>query len=126
MVTIYIIFLTTKLDDYWIRVFWFTYRSFTNPKIIVKKIIERFDVPPLNDFINYSYMEETYYNVVLKRNIQEKVISILYEWIQNYYFDFDDEMCDNLSAFCNGPLSQSEFKGAAREMLELMKSVCTC
>jgi len=110
-------------DDYWLRVFWFTYRTFAKPKVVLKKFIERFDVPPLNDSLNYSYLEEHYYNVVLKRAIQEKVISLLYDWVQNYFFDFEDDMVEMLSAFCSGPLSQAEYKGAAQEILDALKTV---
>jgi hypothetical protein len=123
-------------DGILLKVFWYTYRTFTKPRVVLTKIIERFDVPPLNpaemytdkssstpmlDIATFSYIDETYFNTEIKRKIQEIVAQMLYEWVTKYYFDFDDKMVQQLENFVQNRLIPSGFIGLASKISNSMR-----
>lgn len=114
-------------DDFLLTVFWYTYRSFTNPKVILQKMIERFDVPPLacipeertND--QHTRMHEMYYNMEIKSRVQMKVGRILVQWVTDYFFDFDDDMVTELTQFCTTRLKPNGYLGLNKRLLTLIQ-----
>lgn len=67
------------IDDYLLRVFWWTYRQFVNPDIVLKKFIERFDMPSYMDGVdenNASTIDELYYNNIVT-SIELKICKML-------------------------------------------------
>ncbi|KAL0482849.1 hypothetical protein AKO1_014141 [Acrasis kona] len=88
-------------DRYLMKVMWWTYRNFTKPKVLLLKLIERFNVPNLDsDLRFYHPLERAYFDGELKRAIQLRVIEVLEEWVTYYFFDFDDLMVKTLRTFC--------------------------
>lgn len=70
------------LDLNYVKTFLLTYRSFTTPEILLKKIIERYHVPrPVN-----AAFEDFERNI--KRPIQLRVCNVLKQWIEKHSSDF--------------------------------------
>ncbi|KAL0485952.1 RasGEF [Acrasis kona] len=111
-------------NKFLVKAFWYNYRSYLQPKLLLKKLLERFDVPPLSDpknKIKAPYTSEAYYTLEVRRDIQLSVIQLLYHWVSYYLFDFDDEMIDKLTTFCTDRLSAAGFLGAGENILHKLQ-----
>ncbi|KAL9655979.1 hypothetical protein ABK040_007600 [Willaertia magna] len=81
-------------------IFWFTYRSVLKPKVVLQKLIERFEVPSIkSDDLVFTDVERVYYNTTIAQGIKRKVLLTLSRWVKNYYFDFEQKMITVLEEF---------------------------
>ena len=81
---IYIYFCLLFPDLAYVKTFLLTYRSFTTPEILLKKIIERYHVPrPVN-----AAFDDFERNI--KRPIQLRACNVLKQWMEKHYTDFLD------------------------------------
>jgi len=118
-----------KDDRFLLNVWWFSYRNFVKPKFFLQKLLERFDVPALQissppsniPIGQYSSLEDAYFNIDVKTNIQLTVGKILLEWVENYYFDFDDKMVRQLNNFCSTRLVESGLTFLSKKIINAMK-----
>ena len=76
-----------NLDNTFLKTFITTYRSFTTPWQLLSKLLERYDVP--------SSVEE-------KRSfaIKLRVAVVVKYWVDNQFYDFDDDLIQKLFQFC--------------------------
>ncbi|KAL9658691.1 hypothetical protein ABK040_005847 [Willaertia magna] len=120
------------IDKFLIDVFWWRYRSFVKPSVLLRKLMERFDVPGIqrnesprensNTAGQYTFLDECYYHVEVKTMIQTTVGKMLYDWVKNYYFDFDDKMEKALTNFCNTRMIAAGLSCVSSKILNLMKT----
>lgn len=109
-------------DPFFERVFWYTHRKLAKPIVILTKLLERFDLKDIAmDDPNYTILEKHYYNMSLKRSVQRKVLSVISNWIDISFFDWDDKMVSVLSEFCYNTLANSqEYESIAEVLIEKM------
>lgn len=81
------------------KTFMMTLQTFTEPEIFVKKMVERYDVPPCPDGINYVNYESD-----VRNPVQMRVCNVFKKWIINRY-DQDlahkPHVIDEIIAFIN-------------------------
>eukprot|EP01065_Artemidia_motanka_P030453 TRINITY_DN36484_c0_g1_i1.p1 TRINITY_DN36484_c0_g1~~TRINITY_DN36484_c0_g1_i1.p1 ORF type:complete len:564 (+),score=189.57 TRINITY_DN36484_c0_g1_i1:59-1693(+) len=83
--------------EYLTEVFWDTYREFARPPVVLQKLLERYEVPPLaRDGDPQRSPAEHAYHQRLRYQIQMRVIQQLEHWVRTAYFDFTDEMSKTL------------------------------
>ncbi len=83
------------------------------------KILQRYEVPKLDPYLYFTPTEEDYYYNSVVSSIKETSLQMLYEWVTEYYFDFDDEMVTTLQNFCQ-KLKETSFKSVALDILQAM------
>ncbi len=76
------------------KAFLMTYLSFTNPKTLLLKLMERYHVPPSS----HSPAE-------IKR-IQLRVCNVLKNWVVQYFDDFDHELIQTVVTFVDEHLDR--------------------
>ncbi|EFC50241.1 rasGEF domain-containing protein [Naegleria gruberi] len=119
----------TRFEPFFVKVFWLCYRSFVKPKFVLQKLLERFDVPPLNSSSEsatvpigqYESLDEYHYHTDLKSNAQIITAKLILEWVENHYYDFDDKMIRQLTNFCSTRMIESPVSFIAKRTLLAMK-----
>jgi hypothetical protein len=92
------------------------------PKVLLKKLLERFDIPFLDDpNRRYQLTEETFYNVEVRRDVQHRVSSMLLHWVSNYLFDFEETMLNELGQFSVTKLRAAGFQAIADAIVKCLK-----
>ncbi len=81
-------------DVRYMKAFLMTYLSFTNPKTLLLKLMERYHVPPSS----HSPAE-------IKR-IQLRVCNVLKNWVVQYFDDFDHELIQTVVTFVDEHLDR--------------------
>ncbi|KAL0487720.1 RasGEF [Acrasis kona] len=105
----------TTYDPHFLHTFILTYRSFTNSKELLDKLIQRFNIPPETDCTPESFAE---FKSDKLDKIRLRVISAIKYWLENFYvFDFgsDKEMISKVENFID--LAQKSNAQALSTML---------
>jgi hypothetical protein len=109
-------------NDFLVNAFWFNFRRFVKPQLLLKKLLERFDVPPLTDLRRkYLFSDESFYNLEVRRDIQHRVGEMLHHWVTNYLFDFDHVMAADLETFCISRFKPAGFHALADTIVAQLK-----
>ncbi|KJH49616.1 RasGEF domain protein [Dictyocaulus viviparus] len=107
-------------DNKYVQTFLISYRSFCTPSELLEMLIERFNVPVPNKLIQNqemrggplagrydtvqshglsggsifsAYSEQSYqrFRKEYERPIQRRVLSVLYQWVKNHWYDFEND-----------------------------------
>lgn len=98
----------SSVDVNFLKSFLATYRSFTTPEIFWKKIMERYNVPPLPKNSTMT-IEEHQKNVVLP--IRLRVCNVIVKWISSCWVDISDTLLKSVEEFVNITLPEDKFFG---------------
>jgi hypothetical protein len=79
------------------KTFYYTYRNFTTPEILLEKLFQRFDAP--------SYIEPN-----IGFSIQMAVLEQLHYWVKTHPKDFSVTMSNRIQTFLNKHLQDTEFE----------------
>eukprot|EP01063_Lacrimia_lanifica_P015970 TRINITY_DN22608_c0_g1_i1.p1 TRINITY_DN22608_c0_g1~~TRINITY_DN22608_c0_g1_i1.p1 ORF type:complete len:573 (+),score=280.55 TRINITY_DN22608_c0_g1_i1:62-1720(+) len=116
--------LIVKMTDpntaqYVTEVVWDTFREFARPSLMLEKLLERYEVPPLNQVgePQRSPIDAAMYNV-MRYKIQMRVVALLERWVETAYFDFTDEMYRTLSRWVRTRIDRD---GIPPRLLYLMR-----
>lgn len=102
--------LITNEDDYLLNVFWRTYRTFTKGIVVLKKLLQRFEIPDLSvETAGFPSCTLAHYSTHVKRQVQIRVLQVLYDWVTRFYFDFNDEMVHILDKFIKEKLMTQHY-----------------
>ena len=85
----------TSLDNQYLKSFITTYRSFTRPWQLWRKLMDRFNVPP-------NTLESPRAHAVKMR-----VAIVLKYWVDHRFYDFDDELVGDIRRFIDNNLSDA-------------------
>uniref|UniRef100_A0A7S1KRQ2 Ras-GEF domain-containing protein n=1 Tax=Percolomonas cosmopolitus TaxID=63605 RepID=A0A7S1KRQ2_9EUKA len=108
--------------QYYINVFWCTYNSFTEAKVVLDKLKERWFIPDLlKEEYNYSMQQEIFYNTVVKRKVRQRVAALLHDYVKQCFWHFDDDMVQLLHKFAQEEI-QGVFPTLAQKLLGVMAS----
>eukprot|EP01091_Cochliopodium_minus_P017438 TRINITY_DN6834_c0_g1_i1.p1 TRINITY_DN6834_c0_g1~~TRINITY_DN6834_c0_g1_i1.p1 ORF type:complete len:1435 (-),score=545.22 TRINITY_DN6834_c0_g1_i1:180-4484(-) len=86
---------TERINLKMMRSFMFTYRSFITPKRLLRKLEERYNVPPL--------IPEK-----IKTAIKVRVVTLINHWITHHFYDFDEALINNLKKFLKTASSEQK------------------
>ncbi|KAJ5075568.1 ras guanine nucleotide exchange factor i-related [Anaeramoeba ignava] len=81
--------------------FLMTYQSFTTPKKLLTKLIQRYHVPKTQNENEDEYAKR-------KKVIQIKVINVCTKWIENHFSDFTEKILKELHEFIDQTLAQDD------------------
>jgi hypothetical protein len=81
-----------------------TYKTFTTPQKLVRKLIQRYNVP---DQSHETPEEKEHFNKMVVRTIQLRVCNLLKLLLTDYFADFDDPLLALVTVFVRG-LSKSD------------------
>ena len=101
------------------EVFWDTYREFARPPVVLQKLLERYEVPPLvrEGQAQRSPAEFAVHGLLTYR-VQMKVVQQLERWVENAYFDFSDEMQRTLHRWVRATVDRD---GIPTKLLHMMR-----
>lgn len=106
--------------EYLSEVFWDTYREFARPPVVLQKLLERYEVPPLaQDGDPQRPPTEHAYHGRLRYQIQMRVLQQLEHWVRTAYFDFTEEMVKTLLRWTATRIDRD---GIPSTLTQLMKS----
>ncbi|KAJ5078864.1 ras guanine nucleotide exchange factor i-related [Anaeramoeba ignava] len=91
-----------------IDTFLMTYQSFTSPKKLLAKLIQRYHVPKSPNENEDEYLKR-------KKVIQIKVINVCTKWIEKHFSDFSNRLIRELYEFIDETLSQDD-KNIAKKL----------
>lgn len=93
---------------------------------MLRKLIQRFDVPLLNlEEQQYPPLTVNYYETTVVYEVRRRVLEIIHNWVDKYYFDFDDEMVKTLSTFLDEQLKKFKYLTVIiNEIKKAMHLVC--
>jgi len=83
----------TAVNNDYRNTFMETYRSFTSPETILRKLFERYNVP-------------THVNQQTKNIVKTRVTQLLKLWIKDYFFDWNESMLRSLEKFMDDHLKE--------------------
>eukprot|EP01089_Gocevia_fonbrunei_P011722 TRINITY_DN2562_c0_g1_i1.p1 TRINITY_DN2562_c0_g1~~TRINITY_DN2562_c0_g1_i1.p1 ORF type:complete len:410 (+),score=47.39 TRINITY_DN2562_c0_g1_i1:1-1230(+) len=90
-----------------------TYQSFTTPRILFDKLLERYTIP-----------EESNLNEETKKAIKIRVSIIIKYWVENQFFDLDEELVQKVFSFVDETLRNDGFNDFANILkVELNKKI---
>ncbi|KAL6061251.1 Ras guanine nucleotide exchange factor domain-containing protein [Balamuthia mandrillaris] len=95
-----------KYDATFMKTFIVTYHSFTTPKELFEKLVQRYNVPP---HLNVSEEE--------KKLVQLRVVVVIKYWVEHQFHDFDSKLMDKLYAFLGGTLKKRPGQEQMADML---------
>eukprot|EP01129_Flabellula_baltica_P006757 TRINITY_DN2571_c0_g1_i1.p1 TRINITY_DN2571_c0_g1~~TRINITY_DN2571_c0_g1_i1.p1 ORF type:complete len:654 (+),score=119.58 TRINITY_DN2571_c0_g1_i1:53-2014(+) len=83
-----------------------TQNSFSTQELFLSKLIERYHVPPVDDMSPEEQSQR-------KTTIQLRVLNIIKRWIDSYFYDLSDKVCQLLHDFIKGDVCLTlEFHGS--------------
>lgn len=85
----------TQYDNRFLKTFITTYQSFTTPAKLFDKLLQRYNVR--TDRVDASRVKA----------IQLRVCVVLKYWVENQFFDFDEELIQQIFDFVGGTLEQN-------------------
>ena len=101
------------------EVFWDTYREFARPAVVLQKLIERYEVPPIVRVGEAQRSpSELAVHHLTRYKIQMKVIEQMEYWVDNAYFDFTDEMQRTLQRWVRATIDRD---GIPSRLLQVMR-----
>ncbi|KAJ3445578.1 ras guanine nucleotide exchange factor i-related [Anaeramoeba flamelloides] len=80
-----------KSDTDFMKIFLMTCQSFTTPRKLLRKLLQRYNVPRGNLTLE-KYQEK-------KQKIQIKVCNVLISWIKDYFSDFNESLINEINNF---------------------------
>eukprot|EP00004_Rigifila_ramosa_P013693 TRINITY_DN3055_c0_g1_i25.p1 TRINITY_DN3055_c0_g1~~TRINITY_DN3055_c0_g1_i25.p1 ORF type:complete len:515 (+),score=168.11 TRINITY_DN3055_c0_g1_i25:82-1545(+) len=98
------------------EVFLLTYQTFTNPEILLRKLIQLYHVP--NDD---KLSEEE--NQKREKHIQLKVCNILKTWLDKYLYDFNDKLLSTITKFIDTDLTRDRDAKAKTDIARQMRNI---
>jgi len=87
-------------DLQFMKTFLYTYHSFMKPEALLKKLIQRYNVPPPKEIPEEKYRTE------IQLPIRIRVCNVIKFWINKCGWDFNEKLLSILKAFIDGPLSR--------------------
>ncbi|KAJ3436717.1 ras guanine nucleotide exchange factor i-related [Anaeramoeba flamelloides] len=80
-----------KSDTDFMKIFLMTCQSFTTPRKLLRKLLQRYNVPKGN--LSFEQYQEK------KQKIQIKVCNVLISWIKDYFSDFNESLINEINNF---------------------------
>jgi hypothetical protein len=110
----------TMVDDQDIvlqKTFIVTYRSFTTPEMLFRKLLQRYamKVPHLPP----SVSREEYHKLFVLP-VQLRIINVVKQWMESSFFDFSDALISKLRRFINDVLIADNHTGFSRQLNNLL------
>ncbi|KAJ5079686.1 ras guanine nucleotide exchange factor i-related [Anaeramoeba ignava] len=90
-----------------IETFLLTYQSFTTPKILFQKLVQRYHVPKVGESTEEEYQNK-------RKAIQLKVVNVLMKWLENFFSHFNKSLIHDLREFIDKILAQDNLNLANR------------
>jgi len=115
-------------DNYMIDVFFNTYRTFTSPRVVLEKLIQRFSVPYPEgpDWATRTPFQYQFFLSSIKLPIQVTICKLMQRWIENYLFDFDADMVEIFKDFVQYALPAAGHIGLANTLYKSMFPDSSC
>lgn len=107
-------FSASYIDNRFLKTFITTYQSFTTPAKLFDKLLQRYNVR--TDRVDASRLKA----------IQLRVCVVLKYWVENQFFDFDEELIQQIFDFVDGTLQQNNPDLANMVSKELQNRVLPC
>eukprot|EP01125_Pyxidicula_operculata_P009084 TRINITY_DN3004_c0_g1_i2.p1 TRINITY_DN3004_c0_g1~~TRINITY_DN3004_c0_g1_i2.p1 ORF type:complete len:700 (+),score=202.82 TRINITY_DN3004_c0_g1_i2:824-2923(+) len=97
-------YLTSKPDMTFLKTFLTTYKSFSTPFILLKKLLQRYDTPDIpepNSTTNNGSSDNPNSNIVYvdqatAKSVQVRVVNAIIHWLEMSPQDWNKELVDNL------------------------------
>eukprot|EP00026_Physarum_polycephalum_P002180 Phypoly_transcript_02185.p1 GENE.Phypoly_transcript_02185~~Phypoly_transcript_02185.p1 ORF type:complete len:940 (-),score=130.13 Phypoly_transcript_02185:39-2858(-) len=92
-------------DPHYLKMFFYTYQSFTSPQMLLKKLIQKYHVR-----VEKGVVVDDKFKAEVIEPVQTRVCRVLKFWIEQCPWDFNgptsEKLLNSLNAFIDGPLSR--------------------
>ncbi|KAJ5076989.1 ras guanine nucleotide exchange factor i-related [Anaeramoeba ignava] len=93
--------------------FLMTFPSFTTPKRLFYKLVQRFHVPRAKSLNEEEYLQ-------MKKTIQLKVVNVITKWVEKYFSNFNSQLVQEIKDFIDETLENED-----RKLAEKLRAVIT-
>ncbi|KAJ6248271.1 ras guanine nucleotide exchange factor i-related [Anaeramoeba flamelloides] len=101
----------TKPKVLWLKTFLMTYQSFTTPRILLYKLIDRYNIPKEKQILYQNRVQQ----------IKLRVCNFLKFWITDYFSDFNEKLLNEVQDFIENTLINDGFKGMAENLKQVIE-----
>ncbi|KAJ5075793.1 ras guanine nucleotide exchange factor i-related [Anaeramoeba ignava] len=99
----------------YLETFLMTYQSFTTPKMLLRKLIQRWHVPKSKNMADEIFRPK-------KRSIQLRVCNVIKNWIEKHYSDFQTKLKKEMLDFIENTIATDGHVSLSNQLKNLLLS----